>query len=213
MGETKIYASVSGPHEMERHSEALMDEAVLRVNLCVAPFGGGVDRIKQLSRGGDKTNQKMAGNIKAIFEGAVFLDLHPRSQIDLNIVVLADDGGRLVAAVNAATLALVDAGIAMRDFVVGCEAGYLNNGTLIDLSSSEKQHYATLGDAVVLPVVMMPQRDKVMLCQSDSRHGLEVFEETLEAGVEGCGQVFRQLQTAVRAHAVEKQSLPGPNLG
>ena len=42
--------------------------------------------------------------------------------------VLQADGGTRCAAINAALLALADAGIPMRDMVAACAAGYLDGG-------------------------------------------------------------------------------------
>ena len=44
----------------------------------------------------------------------------PRSRIILDITILADDGGRLYAVINVATCALIDAGLALKDFVCCC---------------------------------------------------------------------------------------------
>jgi len=57
--------------------------------------------------------------------------LFPRTQIDIYLQVLQADGGTRCAAINAATLALMDAGIPMKDFVVACSAGYINNTPIV----------------------------------------------------------------------------------
>ena len=78
--------------------------------------------------------------IRQTFETVILCDLYPRSQIDIFITILQADGGehshahpdplhtpcriagKQSASINAATLALMDAGIAMSDFVVSCSA-------------------------------------------------------------------------------------------
>ncbi len=62
-------------------------------------------------------------------------ELYPRSQIDVFVEVLQADGGNYCACVNAATLALVDAGIPMRDYVCACTASLMNDVPLLDVSS------------------------------------------------------------------------------
>ncbi len=52
----------------------------------------------------------MAMVVRQCFESAVQLHLFPRSQIDIYLQVLQSDGGMLAACINAATLALIDAG-------------------------------------------------------------------------------------------------------
>ena len=49
--------------------------------------------------------------------------------------VLQSDGGNYCACANAATLALVDAGIPMRDYVCACTASLMNEVPLVDVSN------------------------------------------------------------------------------
>lgn len=59
------------------------------------------------------------------------MNLFPRSQIDIYIQVLQSDGGDKVAAINASTLALIDAGVPMSDFVCACAAGCIDGTPLL----------------------------------------------------------------------------------
>ena len=43
------------------------------------------------------------------------LELYPKSEININIHILESDGSIITTILNAATLALMDAGISMRD--------------------------------------------------------------------------------------------------
>lgn len=115
--------------------------------------------------------------------------------------------GRLCAAINAATLALVDAGIPMKDFVCACSAGYAGGGTdttLVDLNRREESSSGggSGGAAAYLPCAVMPQRGTVVLAQCESRlSNYETLERVLEAAVEGCRAMFDIMQAAVRERA------------
>jgi exosome complex component RRP41 len=52
----------------------------------------------------------MGSMIKSCFEPVLLLDLYSRSEIDVFVTVLQADGGILSTAINAATLAFIDAG-------------------------------------------------------------------------------------------------------
>ena len=52
-------------------------------------------------------------------------------------VILLADGGNYCACVNAATLALIDAGIPLRDYVTACTASLVEDKPLVDISSLE----------------------------------------------------------------------------
>ena len=58
----------------------------------------------------------------------------------MHICVLEDDGGYKSAAFNAATLALIDAGIGITDFVVSMNAGFLESlMPAVDLLQNEQK--------------------------------------------------------------------------
>ena len=125
-------------------------------------------------------------------------------------MVLADDGGRLEAAINASTLALMDAGIPLKDMVCACSAGRWNAGgsdeIVVDLNRREIQAATGTGggggtsDTIYLPVATMPQRGTIVLSQCESRlsGGVEAFGEVLEAATGGCHMVMEVMAAAVR---------------
>ena len=130
-------------------------------------------------------------------------------------MVLADDGGRLEASINAATLALMDAGIPLKDMVCACSAGRWNAGSseeiVVDLNRREIQAATGTGgggassgggtsDSIYLPVATMPQRGTIVLAECESRlsGGAEAFGEVLEAAIGGCQMVMEIMSAAVR---------------
>ena len=84
----------------------------------VARFNSTVER--KFRAKGDRKGTELELMIERTFAEAVITELYPRSEIDVFVQVLQADGGEAVAAINAATLALIDAGVAMRDYVVAC---------------------------------------------------------------------------------------------
>lgn len=204
MGLTTALASVCGPTECSRRSEELSDKAFLEVNLRLAPFApSGGDRRVVKNSSGDRMLSEQSHLIKRAMEAAVMLHLYPRAKIEINILIMADDGGRLCASINAATLALVDAGIPMKDMVCACSAGLGGEGgdtTLVDLNRMERMSYGG-ESAVYLPCAIMPQRGTLVLSQCESRLPLKTFEKVLDAAVEGCEAIFEIMQASVRERA------------
>ena len=82
-------------------------------------------------RPGDRRAIEAATALRQSLESAVLLRLYPNSEIEVHVQVLQSDGGALAAAVNAATLALIDAGVAMSDYVVGCGVAYIQRTPLL----------------------------------------------------------------------------------
>ncbi len=77
--------------------------------------------------------------LKSVFEKVILLDKYPKSQLDLSVFVLSEDGGYRSAAFNAVTLALMDAGIAMKDLIVATTAGLLGSAAVMDLIYEEEK--------------------------------------------------------------------------
>ena len=85
--------------------------------------------------------------MRQTFEEAVQTQLYPRSQIDISVLVLEQDGGTVEAgikvivgvlqtAINAVTLALVDAGIPMNDYICATSAGLVDDNTILGITLS-----------------------------------------------------------------------------
>lgn len=202
MGLTIAMATVRGPMECARRSDELPDRAILDVVCKATPFASSGDR-RVTNPNTDRRLLEISHLLKRALEAAVLLQLYPKSRIEVVVCLLADDGGRLCAAINAASLALVDAGIPMKDLVCSCSAGYSggNDTTLVDLNRREESSYGGQ-PSVYLPCAMLPQRGTVVLAQCEARlPDFDTLERVLEAAMDGCRAVFDILQAAVRERA------------
>lgn len=54
--------------------------------------------------------------------------------------MLQSDGGNYCASINAATLALIDAGIPMKDIVCACSASFMKETSVVDINHMEENH-------------------------------------------------------------------------
>ena len=84
---------------------------------------GGPQGRKRLTRLRTRRTIEMQNTIASAFQSTLFTHLYPRSTITISLHVLSQDGSLLAACLNAATLALIDAGIPMSDYVVACTSG------------------------------------------------------------------------------------------
>lgn len=210
MGLTAAVATVSGPSECPRRADERPDRAVLEVTVAAAPFAT-ADR-RASSAATDRRLLEMSHAVQSALEAAVLLETFPRQRIRIHCTVTADDGGRLCAALNAATLALLDAGIPMKDFCCACSAGMGGGGgggdaVLVDLNRREESGG---GDTVYLPCAMLPQRGTVVLAQCEARlPDFETLQRVLEAAMEGCRAVFDYMRAAVKERAASTLAARG----
>jgi exosome complex component RRP41 len=135
--------------------------------------------------------------IREALEPSIFLEFYPRTGIDIFVEVLQADGGTRCASITAASLALADAGIPMRDLVVACAAGKVDDTVVLDLMDTEDK----VGSADV-PVAMMPNLNAITLLQMDGILTLEEFETALNLALEGCKKTYAMQKEALKERYV-----------
>ena len=78
---------------------------------AVFSFGAGIRKKRPR---GDRKSQERAQQLRHAMEAIINLELFAKSQIDIYVEVLQVDGSEFCVSVNAATLALIDAGIPIK---------------------------------------------------------------------------------------------------
>ncbi len=192
-GKNKILAAVFGPREAHPKHLSLQDRTVMRCRYHMAPFS--VQERK--SPAPSRREIELSKVIRESLEPAVFLEQYPRTMIDVFIEVLQADGGTRCASINAAALALADSGVPMRDLVVACAAGKVDDTVVLDLMDTEDK----LGGADV-PVALMPNLNQVTLLQMDGIISGEEFETALNMAMDGCRKIYEIQKEALKAKYV-----------
>ena len=118
-GGNKILAGVFGPRDVHPKHMSNPDTGILRVRYHMEPFSVGERKNPAPSRREIEISKVITEALKP----AVILEKFPRTAIDVYLEVLQADGGTRCAALDAASVALADAGIPMRDLVCACAAG------------------------------------------------------------------------------------------
>jgi exosome complex component RRP41 len=192
-GKNKIFAAVYGPREVHPKHLSLQDRAVLKCRYHMAPFS--VQERK--SPAPSRREVELSKVIKESLEPSVFLEYYPRTMVDVFVEVIQADGGTRCASITAAALALADSGIPMRDLVVACAAGKVDDTIVLDLMDTEDK----LGAADV-PVAFMPNLNAVTLLQMDGTLTQEEFETTVNMALEGCRKIYAMQKEALKTKYV-----------
>lgn len=135
---------------------------------------------------------ELAATIKSTFEPVVQTSIYPRSQIDIFVQVLQQDGGLLQACINATTLALANAGIPLLDFVCAVTGGVHSTSPMLDLTTLEEN------DIPHVTIAMMPRTDKVTLVTMETRLHSDRFEEIFRLAVDAGKVIHGEMKRAVR---------------
>jgi exosome complex component RRP41 len=189
-GKNKILAAVFGPKEMHPKHLALPDRMFLRCRYHMAPFS--VQERK--SPAPSRREVELSKVIRESLEPTVFIEYYPRTGIDIFIEVLQADGSTRCAGITAASVAMADAGIPMRDLVAACSAGKVEDTLVVDLMDTEDK----LGSADV-PVALMPNQNAITLLQMDGTLTMEEFEKAINLALEGCQKIYAVQKEALKA--------------
>jgi exosome complex component RRP41 len=189
MGRNKILCGVFGPREMHPKHQARPNEAVLRCRYHMAPFSVDPRRSPAPSR----RDQEISMVMRSALEPAVFLERYPRASIDVYVEVIEADGGTRCASINAAAVALVDAGIPMKDLVAACAVGKVEDKLIVDLGDYEDKKGQS-----DMPIAYMPKLGKVTLLQMDGIMSTEEAEKALDLAIEGCKKVYEIQREALK---------------
>jgi len=189
-GKNKILAAAFGPRELHPKHLALSDRMVLRCRYHMAPFS--VQERK--SPAPSRREVELSKVIREALEPSIFIEYYPRTGIDVFVEVLQADGSTRCASIVAAALALADAGIPMRDLVVACSAGKVDDVIVLDLMDAEDK----LGLADV-PVAFMPNLNAITLLQMDGTLTVEEFEKAVNLAIEGCKKIYALQREALSA--------------
>lgn len=187
-GKNKIAAAVYGPKEMHPKHALLPDRAVLKCRYHMAPFS--VDERKNPAP--SRREIEISKVIREALQPSLILEDYPRTAIQIYVEVLQSDGGSRVAGITAASLALADAGINMRDMVVGCAVGKIEGKIVLDLDDAEDKEGS--GD---MPFAFMPNLNLVTLLQLDGLFTPDEFRQALELAQQGARRVYEMQREAL----------------
>ncbi|GAB5360908.1 hypothetical protein AAMO2058_000668100 [Amorphochlora amoebiformis] len=192
-GNTKVIASVYGPREAKRKGDVLHDRAIVTCEMSITSFA--TSERKQRSKT-DRRLKERSLAIQQIFESVISTHLYPRSQISIFVQVVQSDGGDMAASINASTLALIDAGIPMQDFLTACTIGFVDGTPILDINYTES---ASSGPEVTAAIVTKSR--KISYMQMADKLPIQHLEKMMLAATEGCLMVYEILKKKIKAHS------------
>jgi len=193
-GNTRVLAAVYGPREIHPKHLTLPDRAILRTRYHMVPYS--TDERK--SPAPTRREIELSKVIREALESVIFVELYPRTTIDVFIEVIQADAGTRTAGLMAASLALADAGIPMRDLIAAVAVGKVNGTLVLDINQVEDE----FGEAD-MPIAMMPSLGEIVLLQLNGVLSEEEFYEALELAQKGIMQLYEMEKQALMKKYVE----------
>jgi exosome complex component RRP41 len=188
-GNNKIVVAVYGPKEVHPKYMESPDRATLRCRYHMSPFS--VEERKNPAP--SRREIEISKVTREALEPALILDDYPRTAIDVYVEVLQSDGGSRCAGITAASIALADAGINMRDMVAACAAGKIDDTIVLDISDIEDKE----GQAD-MPIAYLPNLKRVSLMQLDGKLNNDEYVQCFEMALKGCMKVYEIQREALK---------------
>ncbi|MDO8634137.1 MAG: exosome complex exonuclease Rrp41 [archaeon] len=196
-GQNKVFAAVYGPKECLPKHLANPYKAVLRCNYRMASFS-------VPDRKNPKPGRREIEISKVCAEAlsrAVFLEKFPGTLIGVEIEVIDSNAGTRVAGLTAASVALADAGLPMRDLVCATSVGKAGGKIMVDLTKEEED----APDAVDIPIGVLPSTGEVVLLQLDGLISKKEFNEALKLGFAAVSKVHGlQVEAIKKKYVLEE---------
>ena len=187
-GKNKIIAAVFGPKEVHPKHMMRNDRAIIKCRYHMMPFSTDTRKNPSLSR----REIEISKVIREAIEPAVIMEDYPRTAIDVYVEILQSDGGSRCAAINAASVALADAGINMRDLITACAAGKADGKIILDVDDIEDK----TGEAD-MPISILPNLGTITLFQLDGCLSEEEFKQALDLATNGCKKLYELQKNAL----------------
>jgi exosome complex component RRP41 len=180
-GDTYALSAVYGPRTMHPRHMQNPQRAVLKCRYSMAPFSTN-ERIRP---GNSRRSTEISKVINEALSNVIFFDDYPKTSIDVFVEILQADASTRVAGLNAASMALVEAGIPIKDMISSCSVGKVDGELVLDVGGDED----CFGD-VDMAVATIGNEDKVVLLQMDGIVSKEDFFKLIELARKGCSDVY-----------------------
>ncbi len=193
-GANKVVVAVYVREAYPKHAQN-MDRAIVKARYSMAGFS-----VEERKRPGpDRRTMEISKVISEALSSAIILEKLPRAEVDVFIEVLQADAGTRIASLTASSVAIADAGVPMRDLVVGCTAGKAGGKIVLDLSKDEDNY----GEADI-PMAILPRTGKVVLLQIDGDVSPEEFDEATSMIVNAMKDISKiQRDALMKTYSIE----------
>lgn len=197
MGKNKVMAAVYGPREVHPRHLQNPSRAIVRYRYNMAPFS-----VEERKRpGADRRSIEISKVSKEAFEAVIMKELFPRSAIDIFVEVLQADAGSRTACLNAASVALVDAGVPMRGMITSVAVGKADGQLVLDPMKEEDN----FGEAD-LPVAFLIRGGKIesiALLQMDGCMTTDEVRRAIELAKMGAMKIYEMQRGAIMKKYLE----------
>lgn len=173
-GDTIAIAAVYGPRKMHPQHQQDPEKATLRCDYNMLSFSV-TERIRP---GPSRRSTEISKITEWALEPVLIIDEYQNMVVDVYISILQANASTRCAGINAATLALAQAGIPMKGLVSSVSIGKLDKNIVVDVCKEEEDWEEGEG-ATDIPITMT-EDGKITHIQLDGKIKKENMKEVIE---------------------------------
>lgn len=193
IGNTAAYAAVYGPRNLFPKFKQDPAKGILRCNYNMLPFSGMGDRVRP---GANRRAKEISMVTEKALDPVINLEDYPNSVVDVFIELPETDAGSRCAGICAASIALADAGIKMRDLVAAVSVGKVDDKLVVDLDYKEEAHEE--GEVADVPLAYIPSTEEISLLQMDGIMSKEELIDGIKLGQKAFTTIIEAQKEALK---------------
>lgn len=191
IGKTIAIAAVYGPRNLYPKFLQNPEKGMLRCSYNMFSFS--VD--ERIRPGPSRRSKEISLVTERALSPAIDLTSFPNAVVDVFVEIIQADAGTRCAGICAASMALADAGIPMKDLVVAISVGKVGDKILVDLDKDEEDYEDGATD---MPIAMLPRNGELSLLQLDGELEIKEIKEALEFGRNACMKIYEIQKNALK---------------
>lgn len=191
IGKTVAIAAVYGPRNLYPKFLQNPEKGMLRCNYNMLSFS--VD--ERIRPGPSRRSKEISLVTERALSPAIDLSTFTNAVVDVFVEIIQADAGTRCAGICAASMALADAGIPMKDLVAAISVGKVGDKIVVDLDKFEEDYD---GGATDVPIAVLPRNGEISLLQMDGEIEIKEIKEALEMGKKACEKIAEIQREALK---------------
>lgn len=208
-----MIACVFGPNDSFTRSKSLATSPLeIFCDISWSPFSRR-ERKEAFKINSDKRNSERCIMLENIFRSMILCENYNNSKININIQIFQSDGCELAVCINAASYALIDAGIMVRDIVTACSAtittptntGIQNKSAIVPIPIVDPNN-SELGRNPITTIALLS--DKFVFFQTDNgKIDYHTLQKLVQLSTCGCGEIRELIRTNLVTESTKSAAL------
>ncbi|KAL6779350.1 hypothetical protein ACKKBG_A11975 [Auxenochlorella protothecoides x Auxenochlorella symbiontica] len=198
LGSTKVMVGVYGPRQSDRWMK-YSEQGSLDCDVRLATFA-----TRQRGRPiQTQLEKELSAQLETALSASVLLHTFPKAVLDVQCLVLEAGGSVLAAVIAAATLALADASIELRDLVSAASVSRVQGIQLLDPTAEEEYR-----EEAGLVLSFMPCLNQITSLTSHGVWSKDELRDAVELAMGACEEIDAALRDQLVQNASQRRDPP-----